>query len=116
MAVGGVRRVSRAALSGPQRHRLGTLQRGLQTALTDAEAEGSTKPLSAWKKRYLTKDAHDQPILRDQVSGRKLRALGHVYYDYLVAMEAAELYDYDDMILRVVHRLEVSPELRFDLQ
>ncbi|MBP7760435.1 ATP-dependent helicase [Candidatus Saccharibacteria bacterium] len=88
----------------------------LQTALTDAEAEGSTKPLSAWKKRYLTKDAHDQPILRDQVSGRKLRALGHVYYDYLVAMEAAELYDYDDMILRVVHRLEVSPELRFDLQ
>lgn len=88
----------------------------LQAALTDAEAEGSTKPLSAWKKRYLTKDAHDQPILRDQVSGRKLRALGHVYYDYLVAMQAAELYDYDDMILRVVHALEVFAELRYDLQ
>jgi DNA helicase-2/ATP-dependent DNA helicase PcrA len=88
----------------------------LSDALETAEAESSTKPLSAWKKLYLTKDAHDQPILRDQTVSTKLRAVMQVYYDYLVAMQAAELYDYDDMILRVVHAMEVFAELRYDLQ
>ncbi len=88
----------------------------LQTALADATSENTTKPLSAWKKTYLQKDARDEPILRDSKRAIKLRATTQVYYDYLVAMQAAELYDYDDMILRVVHALEVFAELRYDLQ
>lgn len=88
----------------------------LVKAASDAENENSTKPLSAWKKTYLEKDVHDQPTLKDEKRSLKLRALSALYYDYLLAMQESELYDYDDMILRVVHALEYFDELRFTLQ
>jgi len=31
-------------------------------------------------------------------------------------MQEARLYDFDDMVLRVVHAMEVFPDLRFNLQ
>lgn len=88
----------------------------LAHAAAEAEAEGSTKPLSAWKKLYLEKDTAGLPVLKDEKRSTKLRALSAVYYDYLVGMQAAELYDYDDMILSVVSTLEAVDELRFTLQ
>lgn len=88
----------------------------LRLALDDAQAEGGTKPLSAWKRIYLEKNAHDEPVLKDAKRSEKLRALMSVYYDYLVAMQERSLYDFDDMILRVVHGLEVFAELRLNLQ
>lgn len=89
-----------------------SLARAYETAATD----NSTKPITAWKNTYLEKDAHGAPTLKDERRSTKLHALGTVYYDYLLAMQRAELYDYDDMILRVVHALEVFDELRFSLQ
>lgn len=88
----------------------------LREALAQSETDNSTKPLSAWKKLYLAKNAHDEIILRDQRISAKLRAAGNVYYEYLVAMQTHELFDYDDMILRVVHAMEVFAELRAELQ
>ncbi len=93
-----------------------TITESLQAALDAAIADNTTKPLSAWKKSYLQKDAHDQPVLRDMKISTKLRATTQVYYQYLVAMQERQLYDYDDMILRVVHGMEVFADLRYDLQ
>lgn len=101
----------------PGYHALSVLiAHSLQRALENAEEEDSTKPITAWKNTYLEKDAHGNQTLKDERRSEKLHALANVYYDYLLAMQKAELYDYDDMILRVVHALEVFDELRFSLQ
>lgn len=46
----------------------------------------------------------------------KLRSLAHIYSQYLAIMQAAELIDFDDMIMQVVHAIEVNPDLRYELQ
>ncbi len=88
----------------------------LSVALSEAQENNTTKPLTAWKKIYIQKDSSGELCLRDQLRSAKLRSLGSMYYDYLIAMQTAQLYDYDDMILRVVHAMEVFNDLRFDLQ
>lgn len=88
----------------------------LETALNDAKEADSTKPLSAWKKEYLYKNDNGEQCLRDEKKSQKLRFTAQVYYEYLIAMQERALYDYDDMILRVVHAMEVFNELRFELQ
>lgn len=88
----------------------------LAIALNHSIDLGTTKPLSAWKRTYLEKDAHGLLCLKDARRSKKLRATLAVYYDYLVAMQERSLFDFDDMILRVVHAMEVFDELRFNLQ
>jgi DNA helicase-2/ATP-dependent DNA helicase PcrA len=88
----------------------------LDSALQQAQDENSTKPLSAWKKAYLYKNEAGEQALRDSKKSEKLRAATKLYYEYLIAMQERALYDYDDMILRVVHAMEVFNELRYELQ
>lgn len=88
----------------------------LRLALDLATMDDSTKPVSAWKRTYLEKDSHGKSTLKDARRGAKLRATLGVYYSYLVAMQEHSLYDFDDMILRVVHAMEVFNELRLNLQ
>lgn len=88
----------------------------LEYALSLAETQQSTKPLSAWKKLSLEKDERDMHRLKDTKRSHKLRAASKLYYSYLTAMQERSLYDFDDMILRVVHALEVFDELRYNLQ
>lgn len=88
----------------------------LSQVLDEARIEDSTKPLSAWKREYLEKDAHGEQCLKDLRRSKKIRATLGVYFDYLLAMQERSLYDFDDMILRVVHAMEVFAELRFNLQ
>jgi len=89
----------------------------LELALeASAVAGDSTKPVTAWKKTYLEKDARNDQVLKDAKRCKKLHALSKVYDSYLVAMQENELYDFDDMILRVVHAMELFDELRYNLQ
>ena len=88
----------------------------LRTTLDDAEEQESTKPLTAWKREWLEKRDDGELTLRDVKRSDKLRGLAQIYYEYLVAMQSRELFDFDDMILRVVHGMELFSELRFDLQ
>ncbi len=92
------------------------VQQTLARALDACNETSKTKPLTAWKNAYLEKDAHYKMTLKDEKRATKLHALNKVYADYLVSMQKNELYDYDDMILRVVHALEAFNELRFSLQ
>jgi len=88
----------------------------LQRALDEANESGSTTPITAWRNRWLERNAKKEFVFKDRARGLKLRALADVYHKYLLGMQERELYDFDDMILRVVHALEVFPNLRYNLQ
>ena len=88
----------------------------LNRALDQSMEDDSTKPLSAWKREWCEKRDDGELTLKDTKRTQKIRAIAGLYYDYLVAMQTRELYDFDDMILRVVHGIEVFDELRYNLQ
>ena len=88
----------------------------LQIAVEEAQTQNSTKPLTAWRNRWLERNHQREYILKDRTRAKKLRAVSDIYYKYLLSMQTHELFDFDDMILRVLHALEYSTELRFNLQ
>ena len=93
------------------------LASSLAHTLAAAEAhEKTTPPLSDWKKEWMTASIDKTSILKAQKTLPKLRALQHVYGLYLQIMAEAQLIDYDDMIMQVVHAMEVHDDLRYDLQ
>jgi DNA helicase II / ATP-dependent DNA helicase PcrA len=87
-----------------------------EAALITANEQGKTTPITQWRTTWCEKNDTDEVILKDYKRATKLRAVAHIYYEYLVAMQAKTLYDFDDMILRVVHALEVFADLRLNLQ
>jgi DNA helicase-2/ATP-dependent DNA helicase PcrA len=88
----------------------------LKTAIETAEAENSTKAITAWRNVWFKKNEKGDFVFKARDRQIKLRAVSYVYYQYLVRMQELQLFDFDDMILRVVHAMEVFPELRFNLQ
>lgn len=88
----------------------------LQTAIDAAEDANSTKPITAWRNAWMKKNDAGDFILKSRDRQAKLRAVSYVYYKYLAKMQESELYDFDDMILRVVHAMEVFPEIQLNLQ
>ncbi|NCQ53889.1 hypothetical protein COV88_02320 [Candidatus Saccharibacteria bacterium CG11_big_fil_rev_8_21_14_0_20_41_19] len=88
----------------------------LTIATNDAIETNSTKPMTAWRNAWFKKDEKDNFVLKSRDRQIKLRALSFVYERYLAHMQEAALYDFDDMILRVVHAMEVFHDLRFNLQ
>ena len=93
------------------------LASSLQHALDEADAHPKvTPPLTAWKREWMTTNAERRPILKAAKYQPKLRALAQIYSQYLAIMQQAELIDFDDMIMQVVHAIEVNPDLRYELQ
>lgn len=88
----------------------------LDSAVEAAEQQASTKPLSAWRSRWLERDTHRMYVFKDRGRNAKLRAVAELYQEYLLSMQEHELFDFEDMILRTVHALETFPELRYNLQ
>ena len=95
----------------------GALVSSLESAIAEAQVhEKTTPPLTAWKKEWMTAGNDKTPILKVQKALPKLRALNFVYSLYLQVMSRAQLIDFDDMIMQVVHAIEVHDDLRYDLQ
>jgi len=88
----------------------------LETATNEAISLNSTKPMTAWKSQWFQKDESGNFIFKSRNRQTKLRELCSIYGKYLNDMQQNALYDYDDMILRVVHAMEVFDDLRFNLQ
>ncbi len=83
----------------------------------DAAVEaGKTTPITAWRNEWMEKNQDGVFVFKDRKRHTKLRALAHIYFSYLARMEQAGLYDYDDMVLNVVHGMELHPDLKFNLQ
>lgn len=88
----------------------------LRAAVESSEDSGKTSPLTAWKKVNLETSNNGDSVLRDQKRTEILAAVNSVYAEYLRRMDMHQLYDYDDMILRVIHAIETSPVLKAELQ
>ena len=88
----------------------------LGEATAEALEQNSTKPITKWRNQWMKKDESSAFALKSRAQAIKLRAVSYVYFQYLTRMQQAQLFDFDDMILRVVHGLEVFAELRFNLQ
>lgn len=88
----------------------------LKHALGQASEQKSTKQLTAWRNRWLERNHQRQYAFKDRTRNHKLEALADVYKKYGKALEEHELFDFDDMIMLVLHALETKPEFRFNLQ
>jgi DNA helicase-2/ATP-dependent DNA helicase PcrA len=88
----------------------------LSITLEQAANDHPTKPITAWKKKWFVKNEKGDYIFKSRAQLVKLRALAYIYFEYLSHMEQEGLFDYDDMILQVVHAMEVHDDLRFNLQ
>lgn len=88
----------------------------LERIVERAQNENNTKPITEWKNAWLEKNSTNDFVFKDRKRTKKLFAASFIYGDYLRAMQENALYDYDDMILRVAHALEVFDDLRFNLQ
>ncbi len=83
----------------------------------DAALEtNKTTPITAWRNQWLEKNTEGVFVFKDRKRHTKLRAMVHIYFSYLSRMQSAALYDYDDMILNVVHGMELHADLRYNLQ
>lgn len=88
----------------------------LQHAVIEATETNSTKPLTAWRNQWFEKNEAGEFVLIARKRQTKLRSIAVIYDQYLSRMQSNGLYDFDDMILQVVHALEHIPDLRFNLQ
>jgi DNA helicase II / ATP-dependent DNA helicase PcrA len=88
----------------------------LRQAIEEAADSDSTKPITAWRNHWMKKNENGKHVFKSRDRSHKLQAVSSVYFQYLTRMQQAELYDFDDMILRVVHAMEVFDELRLNLQ
>jgi DNA helicase-2/ATP-dependent DNA helicase PcrA len=88
----------------------------LEEAVSTAEESGKTTSLTAWKNKWLAKDAEGRFIADGAKANQKLLAAADVYQSYLLELETNSLFDYDDMILRAVRALETNADLRYTLQ
>ena len=93
-----------------------TMLSQLNRAAEEATLTGKTTPLTAWRNLWLKKNHENLFVCKDRHRHKLLQAASRVYMEYLLALEKAQLYDYDDMILRVLRALETYPELKFTLQ
>lgn len=85
-------------------------------AFDEAVATGKTNSITAWRDAWLEKNSIGVFVFKDRKRIAKLRAVASIYYLYLAHMNEAGLYDYDDMVLGLVHALETQDDLRYNLQ
>jgi DNA helicase-2/ATP-dependent DNA helicase PcrA len=88
----------------------------LEYAVRQATETGKTTPITTWKNAWLKKNDAGSFILKTHERQTKLRSVANIYEQYLLHMRQESLFDFDDMILRVVHAMEVFPDLRLNLQ
>lgn len=88
----------------------------LGDALEHALSDNNTKPMTAWKKDWIAKDEDKTPICKQRPILHKLLELADVYQKYQTELNTNRLFDFDDMIMKVVHSLENRGDLLYDLQ
>lgn len=91
-------------------------QEELEAALQAVRDSGKTTALTEWKNSWLAKNSENMFVVDGMRTVQRLDAMADMYEQYLQALSAGGLYDYDDMILQAIKGLEAYPELRYTLQ
>ncbi|MFO0882327.1 MAG: ATP-dependent DNA helicase [Candidatus Saccharimonadales bacterium] len=87
----------------------------LAEALGAFDETGKTNSITVWKNKWLVKNIDNKWVLGGAREVKKLFGAADVYEQYLQALKAQKLFDYDDMITRAIHGLEQNDDLRFTL-
>ncbi len=87
----------------------------LNNALDASLLLGKTEPLGDWKAKF-TAQGDDGILLKDSYNKEKIFAVAELYQRYSEEMHKRALYDYDDMIIEVVHALRDHRILRNSLE
>jgi DNA helicase-2/ATP-dependent DNA helicase PcrA len=95
---------------------LAAIGRSLSVALDASIASGKTAPLSAWKSSHLGKTEDGRRCLKEELALPQLRSLETIYAAYQAQLFSRRLYDFDDMLLRVVEATERDNALKSELQ
>jgi DNA helicase-2/ATP-dependent DNA helicase PcrA len=90
----------------------------LSRAIEQTSESGRYAPtITAWRNKWCQKNANGEHIFKDAGQNiRKMHALANIYQELVDDMAAQGLYDFDDMVVEVVHALENNDELRLSLQ
>lgn len=80
------------------------------------EGNPTTKPLTAWRNRFLKKNDANRWVLQGTYYTRHHQDLAEVYAAYQKELSRRGLYDFSDMILVTARTLETQNSLRFELQ
>ncbi len=91
------------------------LGQAIAKAADDSSGKTSTKPLTAWKNKWLEKDADNNFIIAGLRENQRIEALANVFRQYSEALQERGLYDFDDMILNSIKALEAHQDLRYTL-
>lgn len=100
--------------------KLGALfARSLGEAMQICHETGKTKAFTAWRAKWL--DASETItgkcyVLKDEKRSQKLMLAADVYEEYNHRMAKRGLYDFDDMIMRVIDAIQKYPDLKANLQ
>lgn len=95
---------------------LESLDGAIREAQEAEQKRDITKPITAWKKAFLKKDASGEWKLESSFRNRQLLDLVKVYRQYQERIHKEGFYDFADMILDTVRELENNDELRYELQ
>jgi DNA helicase-2/ATP-dependent DNA helicase PcrA len=90
--------------------------RDLNLAILEATESGENKALSKWKSKYLTKDENNDFIVKGKEQNERLSYFCDIYSDYLAELKKADVYDFDDMILRSIDALSKNLDLKYTIQ
>lgn len=88
----------------------------LTAALTEADAEQKTKPLTAWKDANLEKNNEGSFVFKDARYLKNLLNLSELYLLYQQKLEQEEKLEFADMILNLNKALTENPALKLNLQ
>ncbi len=94
------------------------LYRQLAEALLAEEnsAKPSAKLPGKWRDKFFKKDKYNNYIFGDEIANKKLLSLANIMEKYSTALNAAGLFDYDDMILNAIELLKNDDEKRYNAQ
>ena len=84
--------------------------------LEKALEQGSTPPVSEFKRKWLRKNSKGILELKEKKNAKKLLALASIYEKYQETLQENRWFDYDDMVMQVVQELASNEELRAELQ
>jgi len=102
--------------STPWRRYLFVFLDALKQAVSEAKDTDETKPLSAWKKEWLEKKDGTYVLKDNGLRFERMNALAHIYSTYRTELFAKGYYDFDDMILDVLLKLESDDALLAEVQ
>lgn len=93
-----------------------SVSHSLKLAVLDAEEQGKTTPLSAWKTKWTESNDRGQRVLKETERLPRMKALVGVYSSYRKSLFNKGYYDFDDMLLETIGAIESQSSLELTLQ